>query len=94
MATNEVFANSYGGIVLISGADMLALSPAGTPKYSAGVVSVPRTSIIQNNNLSLNGYGSASHGWPIPADLVWTGTGTGNQWIKNIYTTSSPSKLG
>jgi parallel beta-helix repeat protein len=91
--SNNVFANGYGGIVVMSGRDMMRLAPPGTPAYSKTDNSLVRNTTIENNTLTLNGFAAAPPGLPPSADLIWTGTGTNNHWKKNIYDTNSPGKL-
>ncbi len=91
--SNQVYSNAYGGIVLISGAHWLALAPVGTPHYARGINSNPRYTLIEDNNLWFNGYITGAAGWPQPGDLVWTGQGKHNLWVKNLYTNSSPELL-
>jgi hypothetical protein len=91
---NLVLGNAFVGIVLLSGNDLLALAPPGTPAYPAGVDPNPNDTLVQFNVVLGNGFiTSVPLGFPQPADLVWTGTGTGNHWKHNIFQTSTPSHL-
>jgi parallel beta-helix repeat protein len=91
--SNQVYSNAYSGIVVISGANWLALAPVGTPHYARGVNFNPRYTLVEDNNLWFNGYITGALGWPQPGDLVWTGQGKHNLWVKNLYTNSSPELL-
>jgi hypothetical protein len=90
---NQVFANGFGGIIVLAGSDLLALAPAGTPPYAHDSDARPTNTLVENNTLSLNGFVAPVAGFPAPADLIWTGTGTGNHWLKNLYDTSTPAEL-
>jgi parallel beta-helix repeat protein len=91
---NVVVGNAFTGIALLSGNDLLALAP-GTPGYSAGVAVDPAHTLITHNFVEGNGFytGPLPHGFPAPADLIWTGTGDNNHWVHNIFDTSDPSTL-
>jgi parallel beta-helix repeat protein len=89
---NDVFANAFGGIVLLSGTDLIQLAP-GTPGYPKGVDSNPNNTLIQKNTLDLNGFTPPTAGFPLPSDLIWTGGGSNNHWRANHYTSSFPKQL-
>jgi parallel beta-helix repeat protein len=91
---NLVFGNAFAGIAVISGNDLLGLAPPGTPSYPAGVDPNPDHTLIKANIVLGNGFVTpAPPALPQPADLVWTGTGTGNHWVNNIFQTSTPGQL-
>jgi parallel beta-helix repeat protein len=90
---NSIFANGYVGIALLSGPDLLLLAPPGTPNYSPGIDSLPESTLIQKNILSLNGFVNPPAGYPHPADLIWTYSGKNNHWRHNLYDTSTPGTL-
>ncbi len=89
---NDVFANAYGGIVLLSGTDLVQLSP-GTPGYSHGVDSNPNSTQVLENTLDLNGYAPPHGGFPPPSDLIWTGGGSNDHWRGNHFESSFPDPL-
>jgi parallel beta-helix repeat protein len=88
---NLVAGNAYGGIVLLSGNDLLALVP-GLPGYSQADPD-PRNTLVADNVLFNNGFIAAPPGFPAAADLIWTGTGADNRWRDNVFTTSTPDDL-
>jgi parallel beta-helix repeat protein len=91
---NLVFGNAFAGIVVLSGNDLLALAPPGTPTYPAGVDPNANDTLVQLNIVLGNGFlTSVPPGFPQPADLIWTGTGTNNHWKNNIFQTSTPPQL-
>jgi parallel beta-helix repeat protein len=91
---NVVTGNAFAGVAVLSGADLLALAP-GTPGYSPGVDPDATDTLVAGNVVLGNGFapGPVPPGFPAPADLVWTGSGTGNRWRHNLFGTSSPGEL-
>jgi hypothetical protein len=91
---NLALGNAFAGIVVLSGNDLLALAPPGTPAYPVGVDPNANNTLVQLNIALGNGFiTSVPPGFPQPADLIWTGTGTNNHWKNNIFQTSTPSLL-
>ena len=92
---NTVLANAYAGIAVLSGNDLLAIAPPGTPPYPAGVDPNPEHTLVEGNVVLLNGFvsGPFPPGFPPPADLIWTGSGQNNHWRGNVFGTSSPGQL-
>ena len=91
---NLVFGNEFAGIAVLSGNDLLALAPPGTPPYPVGVDPNENDTLVEMNIVLGNGFlKSVPPGFPQPADLIWTGTGTNNHWKNNIFQTSTPLQL-
>jgi parallel beta-helix repeat protein len=91
---NMVSGNAFAGIAVLSGNDLLALAPPGTPPYPDGVDPNPDNTLVRKNTVTGNGFlPSVPPGFPQPADLVWTGTGTNNHWKDNVFGTSTPPEL-
>jgi parallel beta-helix repeat protein len=87
IANNVVARNHSSGIALISlPPDVAALDPRLDP--------IPDGDHITNNTVLGNGLDPTLQLalFP-PADLLWDGTGTGNCWTGNTYTTAFPSQL-
>jgi parallel beta-helix repeat protein len=94
VVNNTVSGNAFAGIAVLSGNDLLALAPQGTPHYPAGVDPNADNTLVRRNQVLGNGFlPSVPPGFPQPADLVWTGTGTNNHWQNNVFATSTPAKL-
>jgi parallel beta-helix repeat protein len=95
---NDVTGNAYAGIAVLSGNDVLALAQAAAiaiPPYPRGIDPNPDHTLVENNGVTGNGFfsGVLPAGFPQPADLIWTGTGTGNDWDRNTFNTSTPAQL-
>jgi hypothetical protein len=93
---NLVTGNAFTGIAVLSGNDLLALAPPGTPSYPAGVNPDPTNTLVEDNVVLGNGFlpaGQVPPGFPHPADLIWTGIGTNNHWRDNLFGTSVPGAL-
>jgi parallel beta-helix repeat protein len=88
---NRVTRNSFFGIALVS-VQFLVQIGALPPGSLKDIEPNPDGTLIENNNVVRNGQSSSIQGIP-PADLLWDGTGTGNQWIGNHYHTSYPKHL-
>jgi parallel beta-helix repeat protein len=85
---NVVFGNALVGIAVLSGADLL---PPGS--YQNGPDPNPNNTLVAGNIVLGNGFVPPPPGFPQPADLLWTGTGTGNHWKDNIFGSSTPGTL-
>jgi parallel beta-helix repeat protein len=93
---NFVVGNAFAGIALLSGNNLLALLNLGpgTPGYSMGEAVDPTDTLIAYNYVEGNGFlSTVPQGFPMPADLVWTGTGLNNHWVNNTFGTSDPAML-
>ena len=91
---NVVSGNAFAGIAVLSGNDLLAQVP-GTPAYPPGVDPNANNTLVADNAVLGNGFfsGPVPAGFPSPADLIWTGSGTGNHWRDNLFGTSFPPTL-
>ncbi len=89
---NHVTDNKFIGIGAVSSLIIGALSGL-PPEVFAGIEPNPDGLKVVANNLKNNGF-NPSPGLPLPgADLLWDGSGTGNCWSKNLFTTAYPSPL-
>jgi parallel beta-helix repeat protein len=91
---NWVLGNDTGGVILLSGLDLLTL--AGLPADSYGSVDPnPAHTTIRDNVVLDNGRNPADRALP-HADLIASASalaGTDNHWIHNLFRTSVPSPL-
>jgi parallel beta-helix repeat protein len=84
---NDVTGNAYSGIAVLSGADLLG-------SYRHGVNPDPEGTTVKGNVVVGNGFTTqVPPGFPPPADLLWDGHGSSNDWRDNVYNTSSPGHL-
>src|SRR5262249_20945928 len=95
---NVVVGNAYAAIPVLSGSDLRFLANAAgipVPDYPPEVNPDPADTLVRDNIVVGNGFITASlpAGFPAPADLIWTGTGSNNHWGQNIFGTSSPDVL-
>jgi hypothetical protein len=69
------------------------LIPPGSrpPTCNLGFDPAPENTRIELNRIQRSGFNPAP-GFP-GADLVWTGTGTGDCWLRNIAAVSFPPQL-
>lgn len=79
VAGNQVHGNGYFGIAVLTLADVI-----GPVTYPPGVDPNPNGTLVIGNTVTGNG-----HAAPGGADLGWTGDGTNNQWLGNIFKTSN-----
>jgi parallel beta-helix repeat protein len=87
---NEISGNKFTGIAVASVCTGLAL--LGLPCTGLDIDPNPDDNKIIGNRLTNNG--TAPSPLPIPpADLLWDGTGAGNCWSLNRYSTSFPATL-
>jgi parallel beta-helix repeat protein len=87
IANNRVIRHRTAGIVLADACTALQLPPT----CNLGFDSAPENTRIELNRIEQSGFNPAP-GFP-GADLVWTGTGTGNCWLRNIASVSVPPQL-
>jgi len=90
---NIVTGNQFAGIGVVS--DCLAFSLLGQPCDGLNIDPQPDGNHIIGN--TVRGNGSQPVQSPLldafRADLVWDGTGTGNCWKNNAFSTSVPAQL-
>lgn len=88
---NTVQKNSFLGIAVVSSLVLGALS--GTPPEAfAGIEPNPDGARIIKNVVNTNG--TIQPALPFPAvDLLWDGSGSGNCWSENNYSTAYPVNL-
>jgi parallel beta-helix repeat protein len=84
IANNRVTRNQTAGIVLTDTCTALQLPP----KCNLGFDAFPESTQIEFNTVEGNGFNPAP-GFP-GADLIWTGTGTGNCWMRNVASVLIP----
>lgn len=87
IANNRVIHHRTAGIVLADACTALQLPPT----CNLGFDSAPENTRIELNKIEQSGFNPAP-GFP-GADLVWTGTGTGNCWLRNVAAASVPPAL-
>jgi hypothetical protein len=87
IAKNRVIHHRTAGIVLADVCAALQLPPT----CNLGFDPAPENTRIELNRIAQSGFNPAP-GFP-GADLVWTGTGTGNCWLRNIASTNVPPQL-
>jgi hypothetical protein len=87
IANNRVVRHRTAGIVLADACTALQLPPT----CNLGFDPAPENTRIEFNRIERSGFNPAP-GFP-GADLVWTGTGTGNCWLRNIASVSAPPQL-
>lgn len=89
---NKIRNNNFVGIAVVSTLVIGAI--AGLPPEAfADIEPNPDGARIIDNNLSRNGF-APPIGLPLPGvDLLWDGSGTGNCWKGNAYSTSYPVTL-
>jgi parallel beta-helix repeat protein len=87
IANNRVIRHRTAGIVLADACTALQLPPT----CNLGFDSAPENTRIELNKIEQSGFNPAP-GFP-GADLVWTGTGTGNCWLRNVAAVSVPPVL-
>jgi parallel beta-helix repeat protein len=87
IANNQVTHHRTAGIVLADACTALQLPPT----CKLGFDPFPENTRIEFNTVEKSGFNPAP-GFP-GADLVWTGTGTGNCWLRNVASVSVPPQL-
>jgi parallel beta-helix repeat protein len=87
IANNRVTHHGTAGIVLADICTALQLPPA----CNLGFDPLPENTRIEFNTVEGSGFNPAP-GLP-GADLVWTGTGTGNCWLHNVASVLVPPQL-
>jgi parallel beta-helix repeat protein len=87
IAENRVTHHRTAGIVLTDICTALQLPPT----CSFGFDPAPGNTRIELNTIEQSGF-SPAPGVP-GADLVWTGTGSGNCWLRNVASVSVPAQL-
>jgi len=92
---NDVRRNQFTGIAVASFCTALALQMSPLDCHELGIDPDPKEDRVVGNRLISNGEGVFS-GTPFEAfkaDLTWDGSGEGNCWSHNRFTTSSPPVL-
>jgi parallel beta-helix repeat protein len=87
IAGNRVIQHRTAGIVLTDICTALGLAPT----CNLGFDPAPESTRIELNIIEHSGFNPAP-GFP-GADLVWTGTGSGNCWRRNVAAVSVPAQL-
>jgi parallel beta-helix repeat protein len=95
IAENVVTNNDFTGIVVFSTLVLSVIAGVPPEVILADIEPNPDGNVITRNILRNNGSNPpVIPGLPLPGvDLLWDGSGTGNCWSKNVYTTSAPSPL-
>lgn len=89
---NTVKENNFMGIAVVS--TLVLGQLAGLPPEAFADIEPLANHVKVIKNISINNGEAPPTGLPLPAaDLLWDGTGTGNCWSNNIFTTSFPQTL-
>jgi parallel beta-helix repeat protein len=89
---NKVRNNNFVGIAVVSTLAIGAITGL-PPEAFADIEPNPDGARIINNNLFENGF-APPVGLPLPGvDLLWDGSGNGNCWKGNLFSTSYPAPL-
>lgn len=91
IADNQVSGNNFVGIAVVS-TTIIAALPGAPPTDFADIDPIVSGNKVTGNHLT--GNGSNPPPLPLPGvDLLWDGSGSGNCWSNNKFTTSFPSPL-
>lgn len=92
---NIVTGNNFTGIVVFSTLVLAVIADIPPDEILADIEPNPDGARIAGNFLKNNGSNPpVIPGLPLPGvDLLWDGSGVGNCWKNNVFTTSAPSPL-
>lgn len=92
---NTITRNGFSGIVVFSTLVLSVIADVPPEDILADIEPNPDGSRITGNILHNNGFNPpVIPDLPLPGvDLLWDGSGTGNCWSKNVFTSAYPSPL-